>query len=247
MKKVIFILVLSLGIPLLLQSQPLSIGFPDTTVAPGIIQIPVSLSGSTLVSSFDLEFKYYNVIGSFLQISSYNPLLNGLFEVEHMIGGATDWVRLHWESPEVIALTGNTLFTVEIDYWGGSTTLEWLDWTDSTCAFYGPAGVVPLTTFIPGSINQASGLTENPDAAGDYSVFPNPYSGGELVLHRKIDDFPENVCIIDPVGRIVYEVVWPVNTRELSISHDLLRLAAGYYSVKFQRDQTEYSCKLVVQ
>lgn len=245
MKKLFVILVLSLFLPVLVQSQPLGIAFPDTTVFPGTIQIPVSLSGTALVGSFDLEFKYYNVIGSFLQITDVNPNLTGLFEVEHMIGGATDWVRVHWESPEFVQLSGNTLFTVEMDYWGGSTPLEWLDWTDSTCAFYGPTGVVPLTSYIPGSINQASGIPDQ-DESG-YTLYPNPFSGGSLVLTRVHSNAGEVIRITDPMGRIVFEEEWNPGNTDYRIDYDQLKLNAGIYCVKILKADENYSVKLVVQ
>jgi len=246
MKKLVVILVLSLFLPVLVQSQPLSIAFPDTTVLPGTIQIPVSLSGTALVGSFDLEFKYYNVIGGFLQITDVNPNLTGLFQVEHMIGDATDWVMIHWESPDFVQLSGNTLFTVEMDYWGGSTPLEWLDWTDSSCAFYGPAGIVPLTSFIPGSINQASGINEYKQHSY-IQIFPNPVSGNTFTCTLNNIKGDALVTISDLTGRIILQKQIN-NLNDKPHSEEItLDVNNGIYLLRVQTDSHIVTERLVVE
>jgi len=166
------------------KAQTLIVSFPDTIVYPGVIAVPVKVTGNAHISSFSLHFLYYNGGLNFLHIQNVNPSLTDTISVTHIIGGATDWVELAWNQTTAASLSSGILFEAVFDFISGGSPLTWNTWTSGYCEFIDPFGTPVSATFVDGSITEW-GL----HVVSDYNpfklmVFPNPVHDGlcEVVI-----------------------------------------------------------------
>ena len=244
--KNISLLILAIFISLLSGSaQQLTLRFPDTTAPIGQVNIPVYLTGNAEISHFDLMFKYWNFVATFPVIQNINPLVSDSLEVTYMPGGATDWVKIHWKSATPVNLSGNTLFDMELLYYGGSTTLEWLDYSDTICGFFDPAGNVIPTNFIDGSLNLANGIDES-EIQDMLSISPNPVQSEDFRLSYAPLDKNADLWIYDVYGNKVFHSQLQRGTSSLQLRKSLVSSSSGVFFVEILLDSRRTTKKLVL-
>lgn len=227
------------------KAQQLTISFPDTMVNPSNISIPVTLHGSSWISRFNLQFSYWNNCAQFLSVESHHPPFNDTVEVSYNMGGATDWVGLHWDSQTPIFLQESVILWIHMNFFGCYTQLNWIDWADSICAFYDANGQLLNTTFISGSLNL---LNDTPELTPEspFVLYPNPYSGGDLSIQlpEVSDDY--KVWIFDRLGSLVAERIPEIEQGRITLNEHQLNLPSGAYTIRVSSAQHQFFSKFLV-
>lgn len=227
------------------QAQQITLHFPDTLLSPSEVSIPITLSGEAWISRFNLQFSYWNSCAEFLSVESHHPPFNDTVEVSYNMGGATDWVGFHWDSPTPIFLQNSEILWVHMKFFGCYTELNWIDWADSICAFYDANGQMLNASFISGSINLLNGTPEIGGTSA-LSVFPNPYSGGDLTLHLPEVMKECQISVFDMYGKLVEEFVPENPSQELTLDESFLKYPSGAYSLMIRTGQKQYVTKLLM-
>jgi hypothetical protein len=129
--------------------NPITTTLPTTSVCPGNIVVPVTVTNFTPVAAFSLAFSYNTSVLTYTGYQNLNGNLSGGSFVANATGGK---VYLTWSRTTAATIASGTIVELLFSAATGTSSLNWDTQTSGNCEYSDLNGNLITSVFVNGSI-----------------------------------------------------------------------------------------------
>jgi hypothetical protein len=129
--------------------NPVTTTLPTTSVCPGNIIVPVTVTNFTSVAAFSLTFAYNTSVLTYTGYQSLNGALAGGNFIANAIGGK---VYLSWSKTTAVTFGDGTIVELLFTNATGTSSLTWDTQTAGNCEYSDVNGTLITSVFVNGNI-----------------------------------------------------------------------------------------------